>query len=141
MAKIFGFENFWVDQPGFLEIVQMVWNSGIRASNSVAKVTAKLKLLRRVLNKWAKRLSQIKKQIHESNLVIAVMDRLEENRPLFLQERNFRQIIKNRIQNLFKYQKEYWRKMYTVRWTKLGDENTSFFSCSSNRKIYNQHHH
>jgi hypothetical protein len=100
----------------------------------VAKVTAKLKLLRRVLKKWAKGLSQIKKQIQESSLVIAVMDRREENRPLFLQERNFRQIIRNHIQNLLKCQKEYWRKRYMVRWTKLGDENTSFFHAAATKR-------
>jgi hypothetical protein len=105
----------------------MVWNSEIRATNSVTKVTTKFKLLRRVLRRWVKGLSQIKRQIHESNLVISILDRLEENKPLLLQERNFRQIIKKHVLKLLKCQKDYWRKRYTVRWTKLGDENTSFF--------------
>jgi hypothetical protein len=60
-AQIFRFENFWVDQPGFTEVVQMVWNVEVRANNSVSRVAAKLKLLRRVLKRWAKGLSQIKK--------------------------------------------------------------------------------
>jgi hypothetical protein len=67
----------------------MVWNCEMRATNSVTKVTTKLKLWRRVLRNWAKGLTQIKKQMHESNLVVAILDRLEENMPLFLQERNF----------------------------------------------------
>jgi hypothetical protein len=105
----------------------MVWNCEMRATNSVTKVTTKLKLWRRVLRNWAKGLTQIKKQMHESNLVVAILDRLEENMPLFLQERNFRQIIKKHILKLLKCKRDYCRKRYTVRWTKLGDENTSFF--------------
>jgi hypothetical protein len=89
-AQIFQFENYWVDQPRFSDVVQMVWSNEIRATNNVTKVIAKVKLLRRVLKRWAKGLSHIKRQIHESNLAISVMDRLEENKPLFLQERNFR---------------------------------------------------
>jgi hypothetical protein len=94
-AQIFRFENFWVDQPGFTEVVHMVWNSDVRANNSVSRVSAKFKLLRRVLKRWAKGLSQIKNQIQECNLVISIMDILEENKPLYLQERNFSIIIKN----------------------------------------------
>jgi hypothetical protein len=96
-AQIFRFENFWVDQPGFTEVVQMVWNSKVRANNSASRVSAKFKLLRRVLKRWAKGLSQIKNQIQECNLVVSIMDKLEENRPLYLQERNFRVIIKKHV--------------------------------------------
>jgi hypothetical protein len=57
--NVFRFENFWVDQPDFFEIVQNTWNSKVRATNSVTKVTAKFKLLRRVLKKWRKGISKI----------------------------------------------------------------------------------
>jgi hypothetical protein len=45
-AKIFRFENFWADQPGFLETVQFIWQSKVKASNSAARVVAKFKQLR-----------------------------------------------------------------------------------------------
>jgi hypothetical protein len=48
-ARLFHFENYWMDQSGFLDVVQSTWNSDVRASNSVTRVSAKLKLLRRVL--------------------------------------------------------------------------------------------
>jgi hypothetical protein len=44
-----------------------------------------------------------------------------------IQERNFRNILKKHILKMLQYQKEYWKKRYTVRWTKLGDERTKFF--------------
>jgi hypothetical protein len=52
-TKTFRFECFWTEQPGFLEVVQNVWNSEVRHSNSATKVAAKFKLLRRVLKRWA----------------------------------------------------------------------------------------
>jgi hypothetical protein len=49
--KIFRFENYWGDQPGFLEVIKLVWSKNVKASNSASKVIAKLKELRRVLKK------------------------------------------------------------------------------------------
>ena len=57
-ANVFRFENFWVDQPDFLELVQNTWNTEVKATNSVTRVTAKFKLLRRVLKKWSKGISK-----------------------------------------------------------------------------------
>jgi hypothetical protein len=64
-AQVFRFENYWVDQPGFLEVVQSVWNSEITASNSATKIAAKFKLLRRVLKKWAMNISKIKNMLKQ----------------------------------------------------------------------------
>jgi hypothetical protein len=77
-ADVFRFENFWIDQPDFLDLVQSTWNSEIRATNSVTRVTAKLKLLRRVLKKWSKGISKINKLIQQCNEVLSVLDKLEE---------------------------------------------------------------
>jgi hypothetical protein len=44
-ANTFTFENFWVDQPGFLDLVNNVWSTEVRASNSATKVVAKFILL------------------------------------------------------------------------------------------------
>jgi hypothetical protein len=35
------------------------------------------------------------------------------------------------MSRLLKCQKDYWRKRYTVRWTKSGDENTTFFHAAA----------
>jgi hypothetical protein len=59
-TQIFRFENFWIDQPDFLNVVQAAWNTDVRASNSATRLSAKLKHLRRVLRRWAKGLSRLK---------------------------------------------------------------------------------
>jgi hypothetical protein len=133
-AQIFQFENFWVDQPGFIEVVQSVWQSEIRASNSATRLTAKFKLLRKVLKRWARGLSRLKDHIRVCNQTLVIMDKLEENRTLFIQERNFRGILKKYILKLLQFQKEYWKQRYTVRWTKLGDESTKFFHATSTER-------
>ena len=101
-TDVFRFENFWVEQPDFLDLLKNIWNSDIRATNSVTKVTAKLKLLRKVLKKWSKGISKINKLIQQCNEVLNVQDKLEEQRALFIQERNFRTILIRHILNLLK---------------------------------------
>src|SRR3954451_3919874 len=51
-ARIFCFENFWIKQPGFFQLVKKVWDQPSRKSNVVARVAAKLKNLRYELKKW-----------------------------------------------------------------------------------------
>jgi hypothetical protein len=63
-----------------------------------------------------------------------ILDRLEETRPLYSQERNFRTILKNQILKLLNFLKEYWQQRYTVRWTKLGNENTKFFHAAATER-------
>jgi hypothetical protein len=106
-AKIFRFENYWVDQDGFLDVVQSVWQSEVRANNSATRIVAKFKLLRRVLKKWAMRLSKLKQLIKQCNLVLSILDKLEENMPLHPPEFNFRKILKKHILKLLQNQKEY----------------------------------
>jgi hypothetical protein len=50
-AQVFRFENYWIDQPRFLEMVHSVWNSEVLAINTASKIATKFKLLRRVLKK------------------------------------------------------------------------------------------
>jgi hypothetical protein len=130
-SKIFRFGCFWTEQTGFKEVVQHAWNSEVRHSNSATKVAAKFKLLQRVLKRWAMNLSNLERLTSQCNEVLMILDRLEENRMSYPQERNFRSILKNQILKLLNFQKEYWRQRYTVRWTKLGDESTKFFHAAA----------
>lgn len=109
-AQIFRFENFWVDHLGFFYLVQSVSNSNVNAPNSASRIIAKFKLLRAALKKWRKGLSNLSKLIRNCNSVLATLDAFEEKRPLFIQEFNFRNILKNHIAKLLKSKKEYWKQ-------------------------------
>jgi hypothetical protein len=134
-ANVFRFEIFWVEQPGFFELVQHTWNTEVRASNSATKISTKFKLLRKALKSWSKSISKINKLIEQSNEVLSDLDKLEEQRPLVIQEANFRTILRKHILELLKSKQEYWRKRYTVRWTKFGDENTKFFHAAATERF------
>jgi hypothetical protein len=58
-AQVFRFENFWVELPGFFELVQEVWHTDVRATNAATRITAKLKILRRVLKRWSKSMAHL----------------------------------------------------------------------------------
>ena len=133
-AHVFRFENFWVEHPGFFDMVNSVWNSNISATNSATRITAKFKLLRAALKKWSKGLSNLSCLIKNCNSTLEILDTLEEQRPLFLQEFNFRKILKKHILKLLKHQKDYWKKRYTIRWTKFGDESTKFFHAAATER-------
>lgn len=95
-AKVFRFENYWMQHPGFMEIVQAAWNIQVRAINSASRIAAKFKNLRRVLRRWSKGISRLSNLINKCNDILLIMDKLEK-------QRNFRNIIKNHIARLLKY--------------------------------------
>jgi hypothetical protein len=53
-AKIFRFENHWIHQPGFFELVEKVWNTPVKPISASGVITAKLKNLRYELKRWGK---------------------------------------------------------------------------------------
>jgi hypothetical protein len=79
-------------------------------------------------------LSKLKQLIKQCNSVLSTLDKLEENRPLYPPEFNFRKILKKHILKMLQNQKEYWRKRYTVRWTKFGDESTKKFHAAATER-------
>jgi hypothetical protein len=80
--KVFRFENFWIDQPGFLDIVQVVWQSEFKSTCSATKLSTKFKLLRRMLRRWAQNLSNLKKKIQVCNEVVLILDKLRKQKTL-----------------------------------------------------------
>ena len=90
-SKVFRFENFWVDMPGFMDRVRNSWEAPVFAEAS-AVLTRKFKRLRSDLRAWSKKLSYLKKLTMDCNKVIIFFDQLEEVRPLVRAEFNFRKL-------------------------------------------------
>jgi len=97
-----------------------------------------LKNLRRGLKHWSKSISKLKLMIDNCNMVLLEIDNMEDKRPLFIQERNFRNILKGHRNRLLGYQNKYWQQRCTYRWAQLGNENTKYFHArASERYIHN----
>jgi hypothetical protein len=99
-SKLFRFESYWVDMPGFTECVSKSWNKPSRKTYSSAIITDKLKGLRAELKRWQISLSKIKMLIQKCNKVILFLDNLEEYGPLFRSEFNFRKLVQVHLDDL-----------------------------------------
>ena len=102
-SKLFRFEKFWTNHDGFMEVVANSWSKACHAPNAAARICKKLKTLRYDLKRWSKGVSKLKIMIQNSNEALAIMDTLEDKRPLYVQESNFRKILKTHLQALLKY--------------------------------------
>jgi hypothetical protein len=133
-SKLFRFESYWVDMPGFAECVSKSWNKPSRKSYSSAIITDKLKGLRAELKRWQVSLSKIKMLIQKCNKVILFLDNLEEYRPLFRYEFNFWKLAHAHLDDLLLAECNYWRKRCTTRWIKQGEDNTKFFHAMASER-------
>ena len=126
-ASIFRFENYWPDHPGFYDAVQRGWKKPVCNSRDSASVlTEKLKNVRHELKIWSRGISNLNILIANYNKVILFMDTLEEIRPLFAMEFNFRNVIKEHLAKLLRSTNIYWKKRYTINRIRFGDECTKF---------------
>jgi mannosylglycoprotein endo-beta-mannosidase len=126
-TKLFRLENYWVDMPGFMDCVSESWSFISHKPSSATVITDKLKNLRYALKKWHVSLARIKYLIQNCNKVILYLDTLEENRPLYNPEYNFRNILRVHLDELLLAECNYWRKRCTIRWIKQGEDNTKIF--------------
>jgi len=125
-ANLFRYENYWPLLSGFLETVSPAWMSTSN-SDAAKSISSKFKALRSALKSWSSSKSNLQILTKHCNMIIAFLDELEEIRPLFLPERNFRFIIQEQLRKLLNYQQIYWKQRYTEKLVKWGDENTKFF--------------
>jgi hypothetical protein len=117
-ARIFRFDNYWVDLSGFMECVSSSWNKPSSKKYSSAMLADKLKCLRYDLKKWHVILAKLKWLIENYNKVILMLDELEEKRSLYRTEFNFRRIVKIHLESLLLAECNYLRKCCTIRWIK-----------------------
>jgi hypothetical protein len=59
-VKIFRFENYWLENPDFLNILAQSWNSGPAIPDSAMNLNAKFKRLRKILRQWKASMTSLK---------------------------------------------------------------------------------
>jgi mannosylglycoprotein endo-beta-mannosidase len=111
-AKLFRFESYWVDNPTFLKCVQDSWDRPSHKTNAAAILAHKFKNLK----------------------VILLLDNLEEQRPLTRPEFNFKKLVKLHLEKLLSAQCKYWKNRCSIRWIKVGEENTKFFHAMATQR-------
>ena len=135
-ARVFRFENYWVDMPGFMECVKRSWEAPVFSDLSAAAIISrKFKRLRMDLKVWSKSISHIKRLTLNCAKVILHFDGLEEWRPLTTPEFNFRKIVKLHHENLLRIHYIYWKQRCTIRYIKVGEENSKFFHAMASERL------
>lgn len=112
-SPLFRFENYWLNFPDFKEVVSLHWNSSPYFAKSTQTVNAMFKQVRAGLKRWSKELSQLNKFINNSNYVLALLDGLEDQRPLGVLESAFRRVVQKHLADLLEAKRLYWKQRNT----------------------------
>jgi mannosylglycoprotein endo-beta-mannosidase len=118
-----------------MDCVKSAWEQQSKKKYSSAIIADKFKVLRQGLKRWHVSLSKLKIVIQNCNKVIFILDSLEEKRLLFISEFNFRKIVKLHLEKLLLIECNYWRKRCTMRWVKVGEDNTKFFHAMATQRF------
>jgi hypothetical protein len=118
-----------------MDQIKNAWRTPLNASNSTHVITAKNKLLHRILNIWSKNILNLARLIANCNMTVAFFDKLEEIRPLYPHELKFINIIKEHIRTLLSMQNQYWKQRFTQRVMMFVDENTKFFHSMATKRF------
>ena len=96
-ARVFRFENYWLPQSDFKQVVPNAWNIPMGHLDPAKFLNAKFKNLRRALKLRARSLSFLKTHITKINEVIFLWDFFEVFRELDIYEWNCRIILKEHL--------------------------------------------
>lgn len=133
-AKVFRFENFWLQFESFKPTVQQAWLTYINAFDPAKRLTAKFKHLRGILRTWNANLSSLFKLIKQVKSVIYLLETIEVLRDLSIQEWNFRNTLYDKLISLLKMQKTYWKQRAKIKWVQEGDAGTKLFHAHASVK-------
>jgi hypothetical protein len=85
-ARVFRFENFWMEHEDFSEVFIQAWNSQCNETDLAKRVTAKFKKVRQVLRNWQKNLPKLSITIERTKSIIQLLDQMEEGRDQSVEE-------------------------------------------------------
>ena len=79
-SNVFRFENRWLEMPSFMPLIQKTWVESVYYGDAAKRISAKFKILRKVLKKWARPLSSLKEDIQDLNTLISFLDSIKNQR-------------------------------------------------------------
>jgi hypothetical protein len=80
--QIFRFDDYWMEFDGFNDTVINCWHPSGPFKNAAHDLTSRLKSIRHGLKKWSRNLSKLNQVIISCEYVLAILDGIEDQRPL-----------------------------------------------------------
>ncbi|XP_070052664.1 uncharacterized protein [Nicotiana tomentosiformis] len=124
--KYFKFLSFWTTQPGFLDMVQEIWNTNIE-DNAIWRLQSKLKLLSKHRSQWSKdKTRDIHEQVCSWEAKVQILEEID-------MQNNNEQGRKDLNRGYAEYtrwlgmKESLMKQKARINWFKDGDCNTSYF--------------
>jgi hypothetical protein len=131
----FRFETWWLQMPGFKELVQQAWAAPVRSNNRARVLHIKLARLARALKRWNReRLTLLRQESDQASSQVLQLDQLQETRLLIEQEIQDQQLAKSRILGLAAVRKIKLRQRSRLTLIRVGDSNTRLFHLRANTR-------
>jgi hypothetical protein len=134
-GKRFRFESFWPKAVGFQETVEGAWASTLPIENTFKHLAVKLSATAKALASWSDRfIGNNKLQILIANELILRLDAAMEVRPLSVEERGLRRLLKRKLLELASLERTIARHRSRIHWLSEGDACTKFFHLHANHR-------
>lgn len=131
----FRFESYWVNCPDFMETVKEAWDRPVNTQDTILRVHVKLLRIAKALKIWRRQnFSNWKVRWAILNIVLANLEKAQEERTLTQDEITFKKYLKNKALGIAAVQKSRARQHSRMTWIRKGDTNTRFFHLHANAR-------
>jgi hypothetical protein len=124
----FRFEAHWAQMSGFKDTVHQAWNKPVDTQDAILRLHVKLLRTAKALRNWRRSsLGRWKLSWAILNIVLANLEKAQEDRALTLEEMEFKKYLKSKALGIAAMQKSRARQHSRLTWIRKGDTNTRFF--------------